>query len=166
MSGIKAIVLSCDEYTNLFVKWSNSSRITVGNYSHTFIDWTDPYPFMIEGYGIMTGWGSNGSWIFNLEEATCECECTTDIPNLSNYTHAELLEILDPEITKIRQYLLVDKTQLSSTIRRLTSAPDDRKSSKAKIVHMYAQIFWISILDYSQLSGEYVNVKDKDIYTT
>ncbi|CAC5362543.1 unnamed protein product [Mytilus coruscus] len=67
MSGIKAIVLFCDEYTELFVNWSNSGRITIGNDSHTFIDWTDPYPFMIEGYGIMTGWGADGSWIFNFE---------------------------------------------------------------------------------------------------
>ncbi|CAC5399285.1 unnamed protein product [Mytilus coruscus] len=144
MTGIKAIVLFCDEYTNLFVNWSNSGRITVGNDSHTFIDWTDPYPLMIEGYGIMTGWGSNGSWIFNLEEATCECECTADIQNLSNYTHAELLEILAPEITKIRQHLLVDKTQLSSTIRRLTSAPDNRKSSKG--VGLIAVVLFVSMI--------------------
>ncbi|CAC5393340.1 unnamed protein product [Mytilus coruscus] len=144
MTVINAIVLFCDEYTKLFLNWSSSGRFTLGNDSHTFINWTDPYPLMIEGYGIMTGWGADGSWIFHLEEATCECECTAGVQNLSNYTIEELLEILAPEITKIRQHLLVDKTQLSSNIRRLTSAPDNRQSSKG--VGLIAVVLFVSMI--------------------
>ncbi|CAC5415289.1 unnamed protein product [Mytilus coruscus] len=149
MTVINAIVLFCDEYSKLFVNWSSSGRITLANDYHTFIDWTDPYPLMIEGYGIMTGWGADGSWIFNVEdilvvEATCECECTADVKYLSNYTREDLFEILAPEITKIKQDLLVDKTQLSSNIRRLTSAPDNRQSSKG--VGVIAVVLFVSLI--------------------
>ncbi|XP_063417615.1 uncharacterized protein LOC134700180 [Mytilus trossulus] len=49
---------------------------------------------------------------------------------VQNKTREELLKGLESELQNIQKELAVNKTQLSSSIRRRSSAPDKRKSSK------------------------------------
>ena len=50
---------------------------------------------------------------------------------LPNYTKEELQKVLEPTLERIRQELKVNKTNLSSNLRKLTSAQDKRPSSGA-----------------------------------
>ena len=73
-----------------------------------------------------------------LATEMCPCRCDyrrkleyweSKIPR--NQTIEELKKELEPVIRQIQDQLKVNKTKLSSTIRKLTSAKDERKSSHA-----------------------------------
>ena len=60
-------ILSCTEKNTFEIRWTLDGTIhLVKEYavgSETVIEWTDPIPLLIQGVGIMTGWGSDGIWI-------------------------------------------------------------------------------------------------------
>lgn len=67
----------------------------------------------------------------------CPCSCAYkarleywNTQNIQNHTMAEWREILAPVLREITKNLTVNKDTLSSTIRKRTSAPDKRKSSR------------------------------------
>ena len=68
----------------------------------------------------------------------CGCDCAYKkrldywaAQNLTNHTMEEWKVILKPVLDEIKKNLTVDKTNLSATIRRRSSAPDGRQSSKS-----------------------------------
>ncbi|XP_052076829.1 uncharacterized protein LOC127714838 isoform X1 [Mytilus californianus] len=72
----------------------------------------------------------------NTSTEICPCRCeyrrkleywVSKLPQ--NQTIEELKKELEPVIRQIQEQLKVNKTELSSTIRKLTSAKDERKSS-------------------------------------
>lgn len=76
--------------------------------------------------------------LFILATEMCSCRCDnkrkiehweSKIPQ--HQTMEDLKRELEPVIRKIQNELKVNKTNLSSTIRKLTSAKDERKSSHA-----------------------------------
>ena len=59
--------------------------------------------------------------------STCRCPCNkVGDPALNNMTVAETLKV----VKQIKQELMVDKSELSSTKRKKISAPDERPSSR------------------------------------
>jgi len=68
----------------------------------------------------------------------CCCDCAYKqrldywaSQNLTNHTLEEWRVILAPVVDEIKKNLTINKTKLSSNIRRLSSAPDGRQSSKS-----------------------------------
>jgi hypothetical protein len=63
-------LLSCFEFKTFWISWQGG-EVRVGHgydindISSVFVLWTDPSPFDVEMMGIRTGFGSNGTWIFN-----------------------------------------------------------------------------------------------------
>lgn len=63
-------LLSCFKFKTFWISWqSGEVRIGQGydanDFSSVFMVWTDPSPFDVRIMGIRTGFGSNGTWIFN-----------------------------------------------------------------------------------------------------
>ena len=74
---------------------------------------------------------------FYLDSRLCPCNCEYrdkliywGSQIITNKTYEELMEELKPKIQKLKEELYINKTSLSSNIRRKKSAPDNRKSSK------------------------------------
>jgi len=59
----------------------------------------------------------------------CRCPCKDEY-NSQNFTREEWLDILAPQLEMIKQELKLNKYNLSSNIRRRTSASDNRTLSK------------------------------------
>ena len=73
-----------------------------------------------------------------LVQPMCPCDCAYKkrldywaSQGVPNHTMAEWREILTPVLDEIKKNLTVNKANLSATIRRLSSAPDERQSSKS-----------------------------------
>lgn len=62
-----------------------------------------------------------------LQTGECACNCLTVGPG--NWTMEQLMQQAEKQAEQIKQELTVDKTHLSSTIRKVTSAPDNRPSA-------------------------------------
>lgn len=56
-------ILSCKEYRPFTVRWFLNGTIQVEKSSKIVLKWTDPFPIPVHGLGIMTSYGSRGSWI-------------------------------------------------------------------------------------------------------
>ncbi|XP_071160927.1 uncharacterized protein [Mytilus edulis] len=60
-------ILGCTEKSTFEIRWTLDGTIYLVKESavgtETIIDWTDSIPLLIQGVGIMTGWGSDGIWI-------------------------------------------------------------------------------------------------------
>ncbi|XP_071177547.1 uncharacterized protein [Mytilus edulis] len=60
-------ILGCTEKSTFQIRWTLDGTIHLVKESavgtETIIDWTDSIPLLIQGVGIMTGWGSDGIWI-------------------------------------------------------------------------------------------------------
>lgn len=98
----------------------------------------------------------------------CDCEFKARIDywaalNLINYTLEELRIILQPELTKLEEKLRVNKANLSSTIRKLTCAKDNRPVAKGigavGIVFIICLIACILIADMTSLKQHISNIK-------
>jgi len=73
-----------------------------------------------------------------LVQPMCPCDCAYKkrldywaSQVVPNHTMAEWREILTPVLDEIKKNLTVNKANLSATIRKLSSAPDERQSSKS-----------------------------------
>jgi len=73
-----------------------------------------------------------------LVQPMCPCDCAYQkrldywaSQGVPNHTMEEWRVILAPVLDEIKKNLTVDKTNLSATIRKLSSAPDGRQSSKS-----------------------------------
>ncbi|XP_062601632.1 uncharacterized protein LOC134263313 [Saccostrea cucullata] len=76
--------------------------------------------------GVITTEISTALSTYHNSECICSCPVTYDLNPKVNLTAEQEAEILE-----IKQNLTVEKSTLSSSVRRRTSAPDDRKSSQA-----------------------------------
>ncbi|VDH89713.1 Hypothetical predicted protein [Mytilus galloprovincialis] len=72
-------ILGCTEKSTFEIRWTLDGTIhlvketVVG--TETIIDWTDSIPLLIQGVGIMTGWGSDGIWIIESSSFTVGQYC-------------------------------------------------------------------------------------------
>lgn len=59
-------ILSPGEYRGFWIRVTQGI-ITVGreNEAAAFLSWQDPNPFLINFFGVCTGWGASGSWIID-----------------------------------------------------------------------------------------------------
>lgn len=64
----------------------------------------------------------------------CPCSCGFKAKlkkwRLKNLSKEEFLKEMEPLMKEVLDNMKMDKSQISAVIRKLTSAPDDRKSSK------------------------------------
>jgi hypothetical protein len=60
---ITANILNCNEFKEFDVSWSLDGNIKVQRDSRVYIDWNDKSPLHVLGLGIMTIFGTNGTWI-------------------------------------------------------------------------------------------------------
>ncbi|VDI43139.1 Hypothetical predicted protein [Mytilus galloprovincialis] len=116
----------------------------------------------------------------------CRCEYRRRLEHwgsklIANKTRQELLIELESELKEIRKYLELNKTTLSSSIRKRTSAPDKRKSSERMglagatficiVVGLVVLIDVLTIVKFLTKSISFLNykklerekVKDKEI---
>ena len=59
------LVISREEARSFWISW-DTGKIKVGSGLEVdkdmMLEWTDKHPFTVETIGVMTGWGSNGTW--------------------------------------------------------------------------------------------------------
>ena len=59
------LVISREEGRSFWISW-DTGKIKVGSGLEVdkdmMLEWTDKHPFTVETIGVMTGWGSNGTW--------------------------------------------------------------------------------------------------------
>jgi hypothetical protein len=60
-------------WTTITITWLNNNQVilSLGDVpcENIFMTWTDPEPFDVHYLAVMTGWGSEGNWLFNnIEE--------------------------------------------------------------------------------------------------
>lgn len=60
---ITANILNCNEFKEFDVSWTSDGTIKVQNDSRIVIDWNDQFPIPVHGLGLMTAFGTNGTWI-------------------------------------------------------------------------------------------------------
>ncbi|VDI57232.1 Hypothetical predicted protein [Mytilus galloprovincialis] len=143
-----------------------------------------PPPHLIEGRPTPANrWGANWS-IAHMQP--CRCEYRRRLEHwgsklIANKTRQELLKELESELKEIRKDLELNKTTLSSSIRKRTSAPDKRKSSERMgltgaaficiVVGLVVLIDVLTIVKFLKNSITFLNykklerekVKDKEI---
>lgn len=68
-------VLNGTEFRTFWLAWPGDftgTNVTAGKgsvpYVNTFLQWLDPDGHQINYFGISTGWGSTGSWVFGHSE--------------------------------------------------------------------------------------------------
>ncbi|CAG2202126.1 unnamed protein product [Mytilus edulis] len=141
--------LNCNELVEFWISWSNIT-ITLGTGVKTFnntgfLTWSLQSGLLsILDSGFYTAFGSTGEWIFYTQETTteaieitttssCMCPCVHNISHIdsSNLTKEELMIILHDELQLLKNTLRIEKKFSSKYLRRLTSAPDNRTSSKS-----------------------------------
>lgn len=69
--------LSCNDFNNFMISWSYKNLVlekTLPVYEVMF-NWTDPSPILVNGIGIRTGYGSNGTWIIEHQATLTGYNC-------------------------------------------------------------------------------------------
>ncbi|CAC5411836.1 unnamed protein product [Mytilus coruscus] len=61
-------ILSCNQFRPFTVRWFLNGTIQVEKSSKIVLKWTDPLPISVHVLGIMTSYGSKGSWILEQNE--------------------------------------------------------------------------------------------------
>ncbi|XP_071126476.1 uncharacterized protein [Mytilus edulis] len=150
----KRVIITCDvKYTQGTTKlfWTrsvNGTSMIVSQYatggnvtspSLVFekVKWTDEglYKCHVTNISGLTQTDETILLINATNMCPCRCEYRRKLEHwgskiIPNLTREELLKELESEVQKIKKELKVNETQLSSSIRRRSSAPDKRKSSE------------------------------------
>ncbi|CAG2227456.1 unnamed protein product [Mytilus edulis] len=146
----ESVNLTC-RVSNLQTKWTrsvNGTRVIVSEYTNSLtlpslvldaVKWSDQGSYKCSFTNTEGLLETILTRLFvNTSTEMCPCRCDyrrkleyweSKIPR--NQTIEELKKELEPVIRQIQDQLKVNKTKLSSTIRKLTSAKDERKSSHA-----------------------------------
>ncbi|CAC5357221.1 unnamed protein product [Mytilus coruscus] len=144
----ESVNLTCG-VSNLQTKWTrsvNDTSVIVSEYANGltlpslvfyYVKWSDQGSYECSFINIAGLLETRITRLFvNTSTEMCPCRCDyrrkleyweSKLPQ--NQTIEELKKELEPVIRQIQDQLKVNKTELSSTIRKLTSAKDERKSS-------------------------------------
>ncbi|CAG2247874.1 unnamed protein product [Mytilus edulis] len=128
---------SIDDTSVIVSEYAKGGNVTLPSLVFEHVKWTDEglYKCHVTTISGLTLTDETSLFINATNMCPCTCEYRRKLEYwgskiIPNRTKEELLKELESELQKIKKELAVNKTQLSSSIRRRTSAPDKRKSSE------------------------------------
>ena len=69
MTSLDGAQLNGSEFRQFWVSWAEA-RLRLGRgslpYKNELMSWFDPDPHLVNYMAVSTGWGSNGTWVFNF----------------------------------------------------------------------------------------------------
>ncbi|XP_063417660.1 uncharacterized protein LOC134700230 [Mytilus trossulus] len=128
---------SIDDTSVIVSEYAKGGNVTFPSLVFEHVKWTDEglYKCHVTIISGLTLTDETSLFVNATTMCPCRCEYRRKLEHwgskiVTNKTQEELLKELESELQNIKKELAVNKTQLSSSIRRRSSAPDKRKSSE------------------------------------
>ncbi|CAC5385072.1 unnamed protein product [Mytilus coruscus] len=129
---------SVDGTSVIVSEYAKGGNDTSHNLVFEHVKWTDEGSYkcnVINSSGMIQTVETRTLFVNTTNMHPCRCEYRRRLEHwgsklIPNKSRQELLKELESELQKMKKDLEVNKTQLSSSIRRRSSAPDKRKSSE------------------------------------